>query len=176
VYPSDGNATPPELKSCDCNSKRVEISAGKEQEIHVKVTPPSTPEFFEAKCKLHFKQDAVASVAYLYIAVPFVGVPFSPRASRVVFSASRPADLIGQQRLIDLEGGHAEEELTVGDLPVWLAGQVEVSDGNLRKIKLKVIKSPPQGLSRHTLQIKSKTDPRRVVPLPVLALSLDGPG
>ena len=188
LYPGGKDAIIPELKACECDSKRVEVKAGKvigeirdnlgrhlqaRREVHVKVAAPSTPEFFEARCKLYFVQGKSESLHYLSIAVPFVGGPLCPRPFRVVFSATQRAALIGQERLVEVEVERSGDVVILEGLPPWLEGKVEPSRGTIRVLKLKVVKQPPQSSSGCTLRIKSTDGRARAAALPVLVFGED---
>jgi hypothetical protein len=181
LYPSGPTAVRPRFVRCETDSPHVSVDPGEdrsspaglavagaparitgEQELVVTIRPPSVPGRLTSKCILVYRYGEEEVRLTLPIAVQFWGGVTTPLASSVVFSAVRPAEIVGHERVIDVIHESDANALSIRDAPHWLHARAEPDAlGNL-ELRLRVTGVPPRGCTEHMVTLVTGNGDRSI--------------
>jgi hypothetical protein len=188
VYPGGKSALVPHLKSWECDHQGVEVLEGRndplatkfstsgiltnilgEMELHLRIHPPSKPEYIQTICKLSMAYGNDIQTINLPLLLSFSGWgQLVPDVSSVTFSAIRRENLLSQERLVSIADQAPLGEISISDAPRWLTCEIHRKSEGHHLLRLKVVSVPSVLPAQHTLHIT-----RRGCVLPQATLRID---
>jgi predicted double-glycine peptidase len=178
AYPGGLGALVPTLEACDCDSKLVNVTAGRndptanrfdrsphivnivgEQQLIVKIRLPERPGELKTTCKLRMKYGQESMTLTLPIAVRFHDDRLVPSAGQVVFAGGDVAALRSDQRSIILTGPAAAHSLEIADCPAWLRATITRRPDNKAVVLFRLAEGVEPGVLRSPVRIRARDEP-----------------
>jgi hypothetical protein len=178
IYPGGEKAIQPHLERVECDSPHVTVREGQRQvvegpggytfselDFHVSITPPGPSGHLDTVCQLTIQQgDQTHQLAFL-VSIQFLGGKVKPESAGVIFAATSPHDLVGQERMLRVAVPTGQSELDVAELPDWLTCDQEAEGESQRGLRFHLTHPPERRFTQHTVFLRLRGEPGPGVPV-----------
>lgn len=179
---TESNYTEPELVRAQCMSNSITVipeavqpkesrgigkfsgPASQQYLMQITIDPPIGSTNVKDVIELEIRLDGRINELKIPVDVGFSGGSFSPKSESVVFSASNQADLLDQERVIELLGGEAAPAITKA--PEWISWRSAPLGNGLHGLFFRIKSIPPGPIPRsEILHIAPVTDTDKPIPI-----------
>ena len=190
IYPGGANAIPPTLEGFECDTPNVSIRQGEnrtmaeriqsagaaahvfgELDVHLIIKPPASGATLLANGELIVRQGDQTYRLGVHISVRFLGGPFTPQTTGVVFSAAKRDELAGQERTLSVSAVENAGEIEWTGIPDWLACDVKPQGTQGYQVRFRLLRAPEGSFSHQTIQLGRKGEPASRVPVVVYCVA-----